>query len=125
MENKVASLRKIPQFFKCLTKLLKEPDLKNNQVLHRIYDEAHEIWFRMLYDLSVLRLSETKSSSPNWRVYLFKFDNRNNRTMYKIYSKLAVKIPEQRNWRRSGVFIVNFEQILHSTLKFSLLNFNK
>ena len=29
--------------------------------------------------------------------------------MYKIYSKLARKTPEQSHWRRSGVFIVNLE----------------
>ena len=30
-------------FEKTISKLLKEPDLKNNQVFHRIYDNAHEI----------------------------------------------------------------------------------
>ena len=38
--------------------------------------------------------------------------------MYKICLKLAVKTPErrrirERHWCRSGVFIINFEQILH------------
>ena len=26
-------------------------------------------------------------------------------------SKLTIKIPERRHWRRSGIFIVNFEQV--------------
>ena len=31
--------------------------------------------------------------------------------MCKICSKLTIKTPERRHSRRSGVFIVNFEQI--------------
>ena len=29
--------------------------------------------------------------------------------------KLTIKTSERRHWRRSGVFIVNFEHILHLT----------
>ena len=36
-----------------------------------------------------------------------------------------MKVPEWRHWRRSYVFIVNFEQILHIVLVFPLLNLNK
>ena len=32
--------------------------------------------------------------------------------MCKICSELTIKTPEGRHWRRSGVFIVNLEQIL-------------
>ena len=35
-------------------------------------------------------------------------------------SKLAMKTPEPRQWRRSGVFIVDFEHILHFFLLLSL-----
>ena len=31
--------------------------------------------------------------------------------MCEICSKLTIKTPEQRHWRRSSVFVVNFEQI--------------
>ena len=31
----------------------------------------------------------------------------------------------QSHWRRSGVFIVNFEQILHIALVFPILTMNK
>ena len=31
----------------------------------------------------------------------------------EIWSKLTVKTPERRQWRCSGVFIVNFDHILH------------
>ena len=37
-------------------------------------------------------------------------------------SKLTIKTPERHQWRRSGVFIVNFEHISHP---FLVLTFNK
>ena len=39
-------------------------------------------------------------------------------------SKLTIKAPEQRQWRGSGVFIVNFEHISHLVLVFLLLTLN-
>ena len=36
----------------------------------------------------------------------------------KLYSKLTIKTPEQCHWRRSDVFIVNFEHISHLVLVF-------
>ena len=44
--------------------------------------------------------------------YMFKVDNRNTRTSIEICSKLTIKTPELRHWRRSGIFIINFEHIL-------------
>ena len=41
--------------------------------------------------------------------HLFKVNNENTRT--QEHSKLKIKTPGQHQWRRSGVFIVNFEQI--------------
>ena len=35
-----------------------------------------------------------------------------------------MKIPEQRQWRRSGIFIVKFEYISHFVLVFILLTLN-
>ena len=35
-------------------------------------------------------------------------------------SKLTIKTPERRQWRRSGVFIGNLEHILHLFLVFLL-----
>ena len=46
-------------------------------------------------------------------IYLFKVNNRNTRKRYEICSNLTKKAPEGRHRRRSGVFIVNFEHILH------------
>ena len=44
-------------------------------------------------------------------IYLFKINNENTKKMCKICSNLPIKTPERRQWRRFGVFIVNFEQI--------------
>ena len=56
--------------------------------------------------------------------YMFRVNSRNTRTRCKICSKLTIKTPERRHWRRSGVFIVNFEYISHPVLAFLLLTFN-
>ena len=53
--------------------------------------------------------------------YMFKVNNRNTRTRCEKCSKLTVKTSELRYWRRSGVFIVNFEHISHLVLVFLLL----
>ena len=58
--------------------------------------------------------------------YLLKFNHRNARTRCEIYSKLTIKALE-RQWRRSGIFVVNFEHISHIShlvLVFMLLNLN-
>ena len=55
----------------------------------------------------------------------FKVNNRNARTKCQICSKLTIKTPEPRQWRRSGVFIVNFEYIWHVVLVFILLNLSR
>ena len=58
-------------------------------------------------------------------IYLLKVNNRNTRKRCEICSKLTIKTPEQRQWRRSGVFNVNFEHISHFFLVFLLLTSNK
>ena len=40
-----------------------------------------------------------------------KVNNGNTKTMCEICSKLTIKAPERPQWRCSGVFIVNFEQL--------------
>ena len=42
-------------------------------------------------------------------IYLLTVNNRNPRTRCEICSKLTIKTPERRHWRRSGVFVVNSE----------------
>ena len=43
----------------------------------------------------------------------------------EICSKLTMKTPERRQWRRSGVFILNFEHILHLVLVFLFLTLRR
>ena len=57
-------------------------------------------------------------------IYLLKVNTRNTRKRCEICSKLTTKIPERRHWRRSGIFIVNFEHISHLVLVFLLLTLN-
>ena len=59
------------------------------------------------------------------RNYMFKLNNRNTRTSCEICSKLTIKTPEQSHWRRSGVFIVNFEHISQLVLVFLLLTLSR
>ena len=42
----------------------------------------------------------------------------------EICSKLTIKTPERGQWRRSGVFLVSFEHVLHLVIVFLLLTLN-
>ena len=44
-------------------------------------------------------------------IYLLKLNNRDTRTRCETCLKLTTNTPERRQWRRSGVFIVNFEHV--------------
>ena len=57
-------------------------------------------------------------------IFLLKISNRNTRKRCEICLKLTKKTPERRR-RRSGLFIVNIEYILHLNLVFLLLTLNK
>ena len=70
-------------------------------------------------------------------IYLLKVNNRNTRTRCEVCSKITIKTLERRHkmehlvitiitkssilWRRSAIFIVNFEHISHLALIFLLL----
>ena len=43
----------------------------------------------------------------------------------KLCSKLTIKTSERSHWRRSDVFIVNFEHVSHFFVLFLLLTLNK
>ena len=58
-------------------------------------------------------------------IYLLKFNNKNSRKMCEIFWKLTIKTTERRQWRCSGVFIVNLKYILHLFVMFLLLTLNK
>ena len=53
-----------------------------------------------------------------------KLTKENQNRVCEIWSKLTIKIPERCHWRRSGIFIVNFEHISHLVLVFLLLTLN-
>ena len=56
---------------------------------------------------------------------MFKVNNKKTRTICEICSKLTIKTPERHEWRRSGVFIINFEDISHIVLVFRLLTLSR
>ena len=56
---------------------------------------------------------------------IFNANNRNTKKRCEICSKLTIKILEQRYWGCFGVYIVNFEQILHLLLVFLLLTLSR
>ena len=45
--------------------------------------------------------------------------------MCEICSKLTIKIPERRQSRRSSIFVVNFEHILHLFSSVSIVDFEQ
>ena len=47
------------------------------------------------------------------KIYEFKVNNRSTKESCEICSKLTTKTPGRRQWRFSGVFIVNFQHISH------------
>ena len=64
---------------------------------------------------------ETRGKIPiSVGIYMFKVNNRNTRKKCEICSKLTIKTPQRLHWRRSGVFIVNFQHISHLVLLFLL-----
>ena len=46
-------------------------------------------------------------------IYWFKVNNRKSRERCEMCSKLSIKTPQRRQWRRFGVFVVKFEHISH------------
>ena len=68
--------------------------------------------------------SSIKVNNNPANIYMLKVNNGNSRKRYEICSKLAIKTPGRRQWRRSGVLIVNFEHISNILLLFLLLTLN-
>ena len=80
-------------------------------------------WFVLMSEFDDLISCSDLISIPAG-IYLLKDNDRNTRTRCKIRSKLTIKTPERRQWRLSGVFIVNFEHIPYLVLVFLLLTLN-
>ena len=96
--------------------------------------------FVQFYFRKIFSDRDTPAKNPLWRlgnrsldalklypanIYLFKANNRNTRKRCEICSKLTTKTPERCHWRRSGVFIVNFEHVFYLFLVFLLLTLKK
>ena len=56
-------------------------------------------------------------------IYLLKVNERNTRKGSEICSKLKIKIPEERHWRLSGIFIVNFKTYFTPFSNVSIVDF--
>ena len=87
-----------------------------------------DLSWRELYYISANTFSSNLKNvilSPA-NIYLSKVNNeKNSRKRCEICSKLTIKTTERRQWRRSGVFIVNFEHISHLFLVLLLLTLNR
>ena len=100
--------------------------LWNIKIEHILSDCQVSVGVKMELAFSILWTfctSYRKSILAN--IYLFKVNNKNHRKSCEISSKLTTKTPERRHWRRSVVFIVNFEHNSHLFLVFLLLTLNK
>ena len=58
-------------------------------------------------------------------INLFKVNNKNSRKRYEICSKLTIKTPERRQWRRSGVYIVKLWTYFTPFFSVSIVNFEQ
>ena len=83
------------------------------QSIHTLRIGLKNIFHKIVYYLTKFG-NETNAAN----IYFFKINNRNARKRSEICSKLAIKTPERHQWRRSGVFIVNFEHISHLLHRF-------
>ena len=84
--------------------------MKNGSLtlLVTIFDKIHKQY------LATWKFAETWEFTMV--ICLFKVDKRNTNTRCEICSKLRTKTPEWRQWRSSGVFILNSEHISHLAL---------
>ena len=84
-------------------------------------------WLWILFTAVINNISNYKAiraiSSPAG-IYLLKVNNRNTRTSYEICPKLTIKTLEWRQWRRSGVFIVNLKHVIAGCLVSQLWIYN-
>ena len=71
-----------------------------------------------------VKIAKLPGSTFPANIYLLKVNNRYTRTRSEICSDLTIKIPERRQWRRSGIFFVSFEHISRFVLVFLLLTLN-
>ena len=79
------------------------------------------LFVRIVNDQKLLTVN-AKGQDVAVGIYLLKVNNRNIRRRCEIWSKLTIKSPKLQRWRRSYVFIVNFEHISHPIVNFEQVN---
>ena len=87
-------------------------------MIHRTTQECY-----IFYSSSKMKIPIITYVKSNCKIK--SFNNESIRALCKTCPKFTIKTRKQRHWRRFGVFIVNFEQILHIVLVFPLLILNK
>ena len=83
------------------------------------------LWALLYSNIFIVDFEQVTSKKYPANIYLFKVKQWNSRKRCEICLKLTIKTPEQRHWRRSGVFTVNFEHISHLFLLFLSLTLKK
>ena len=87
----------------------------------QLYVTVSIITYRVIY----LSRWELIPAIPASFHYLLRINDRNTTTRCQICSKLTIKTPKGRQWRRSSVFMVSFEHVSQLALVFLLLTLNK
>ena len=90
-----------------------------------VLSSLNTIILMILLPSRLLMVIITNPSNNPANIYLLKVNKRNTRKRCGICSKLTIKTPERHHWRRSAIFIVNFEHISQFFLVYLLLTLNK
>ena len=119
----IADFRHISHLFYCFYCLLWTGkfcwwETSNNTALH-LFKVVHEN--TRAKSIEVINNRTTYNSANIYAAYNHKVNDWNTKKRGEICSKLTIKTLERRHWRRSGAFIVNFENISHLFLKFLLM----
>ena len=70
----------------------------------QMYTDLYEIITLIFLNFSIER--KVKATQPCRLPYMFKVSNRNTRTRFEIRSKLTIKTPQRRQWRRCCVLLL-------------------
>ena len=79
--------------------------------------------YLLTLDLKQFKSNENESWERCSRLLLVQSQQWKQNNVWNLF-KVKIRTPERRQWR-SGVFILNFKEILHIVLVFLLLNLNK
>ena len=107
-------------------------------LLHNLFSPIYYLQFQLIHIQSLIPSMNSVSSCLHLvfslyvfslafpaNIYLSEINHVNNKSICNICSKLTIKTPEWRHWRRSGIFIVISQNVSHMVLVFPLLTLNK